>query len=163
MDAGYTPNLVRIARRLTGQVRVAVDGKVVQELHPTAVEIQWDVEIGSHAPANFAPEFVSMSPATACFGSRGSGCDFKIEATLRKSGVASQRLCRKVDGGGEVEVLALWAEDKQPAFLTYWSSAGSGGVSNWVVLYWNAEHLDEDARLCLHQERYTPERNEWGG
>jgi hypothetical protein len=138
-----------ISSQRVGVGRVSVDGAIMTALRREAVELPWNILLGSTLPPKFGPQFVAIEPNMSCFGSAGSGCDFAIEATLRGAGIAFQRLCASLPAGSGVEVYTLEAPGKQKAWLEYWVSVGSGGASNWVTVFWSEEDLSEPATACL--------------
>ena len=138
-----------ISSQRVGVGRVSVDGAIMTALRREAVELPWNILLGSTLPPKFGPQFVSIEPNMSCFGSAGSGCDFAIEATLRAAGIEFKRLCASLPAGSGVEVYAVEAPGKQKAWLEYWVSVGSGGASNWVTVFWSEEALSEPAQACL--------------
>ena len=146
---GVAERSSEIASYREGLARVSVDGVSKSVVRRQVQEVPWQVVLGSRLQPRVGPQFVQISPHVDCFGSTGSGCDFQIEATLADAGISAQPLCNDGGAGYANVVYALDAAGKQRAWLQYSASAGSGGESDWVTVYWRTEDFSSDVRTCL--------------
>ena len=131
-----------------GTAHVKVDGTLMKVLRQTVEEVHWEVRLEGKEPAKFGPKSVTIDPTNDSFGTTGSGCDFEIGRTIEAAGIEIVSLCKDFERGGGIEVFLAESEGKQPALLQYWTSAGSGGTTNWVTIYWDLENTDDEARPC---------------
>ena len=132
-----------------GVARVTVDGKVTTVLHQTLQEVPWDVVLRSDSPARFGPQHVLIAPQNDCFGSTGSGCDFEVVSSLRSAGLTVQQMCERFADGSGTVVYAVLGSDRRSAWVALESTAGSGGASSWLKLFWRIADIDDDVRACM--------------
>lgn len=130
----------------TGVVAVNVMGRQATVLRKKLEELPWTVSMRTTAPAKFGPTEIHISPGSpteSCFGTLYSGCDFEVEASLRKSGIEFREVCGYREAGDSVKAYQLKTAVGGTAYLVESSSGGSGGSSTELTIALAEETVKE--------------------
>jgi hypothetical protein len=143
-------NFIRALVR-EGSARVAVNNKILWTLKAKKEEVKWDVLLEG---SKFGVQKVEVRPNIECFGVGSSGCNFEWEEVFKNAdnkSVKTLKLCSEgfpSEGGILYEIKA---SGKQDAYLLYITTSGSGGVTNWVELWWKLPEITENSQAaCRH-------------
>ncbi len=132
-----------------GLSRLTVRGKVTRVLRQRPTEVLWSVKLGGPGSGKQPPEFVKLEPGVECSGATSSGCDFPLDAVVEASQLTVEPLCSSasLERGEGAAVYLASSGDERRSLLAYFSTAGSGGASNWLEVHWTDDRT-EAQRIC---------------
>lgn len=128
------------------KAHVKVNGSIMTVLKKAKEEVLWNITIQGN---KFGPNNVTIEPMSDCFGYTGSGCDFDISKALHLTNISSKELCEKIIHGDSATLFSITTSGKQPAYLVYYYSGGSGGGTNWIQIFWEGPKYDTKEEACF--------------
>lgn len=112
-----------------GTARVTVSGHELENLRKRLEPVEWELIMGSHGPAKFGPEEITISPVCDTVS-----CEFDFVRGMAGSGIQLERLCHAGPGPFKQTAYKLTRESKRAIALIS-NSSGSGGASTDLTLY----------------------------
>lgn len=139
-DSGYI--------KRSGLVRVNFLGVVPRVLKKGKEELAWDIVYTTpYNQKDGVTSILLVQHDIGCFGVLGDNCRIEPFNSLKKSGIAYQKVCQDreniIDTGNAVYGYKLTAKKKEPIYLTYRSSSGSGGSFSYYELRFSKDKLCE--------------------
>lgn len=132
-----------------GLASIAVNNEIMWTLKSEKEEVKWDVSL---IGTKFGVEKATIWPGAECFGTGSSGCDFEwddVFKNIENNNVNLTKLCSLNSLGQTGELFEISSNGKQDAYIMYGSTAGSGGETNWVELWWeNSTQINDVESAC---------------
>lgn len=132
----------------SGIAKINVMGERPTVLKKRRIPIPWQIKLTSSMPKKFPPQSLIASPKD-CFGSGNTGCYFELIKSLEGANISSASICTtpKYRFSNGTLLMKISAKGRQDAFLAYTKSAGSGGKSSSVQIYWSLD-LEDKNNIC---------------